>query len=166
MRTILLNEIKNEMPNSQALGAFNDSQSSGSGYNATLTSGASVKISDIYNDIKGINPNNSMVSSMGSFVSPLQQQMADEKRNEIINSLDKSSLAYKILEQSPRTLSDKQTGVIAYELNKNNEYKNKLGESKSNLANKAKDIRESKNSRKEFKKKKKMGINTTLPSNR
>jgi hypothetical protein len=39
MRTLLLNEIKNEMPNSQALGAFNDSQSSGSGYNATLTSG-------------------------------------------------------------------------------------------------------------------------------
>jgi hypothetical protein len=166
MRTLLLNEIKNEMPNSQALGAFNDSQSSGSGYNATLTSGGDIRVRDIFDDLKGINPNTSQVSSMGSVVTPLQRQMADEKRNEIVNNLDKNSLAFKIMQQAGDKLTDKQIGVVAYELNKNNEYKNKLGESKSNLANKAKDIRESKNSRKEFKKKKKMGINTTLPSNR
>jgi hypothetical protein len=166
MRTLLLNEIKKEMPNSQALGAFNDSQSSGSGYNATLTSGGDIRVRDIFDDLKGINPNTSQVSSMGSVVTPLQRQMADEKRNEIVNNLDKNSLAFKIMQQAGDKLTDKQIGVVAYELNKNNEYKNKLGESKSNLANKAKDIRESKNSRKEFKKKKKMGINTTLPSNR
>ena len=166
MRTILFNEIKNEMPNSQALGAFNDSQSSGSGYNATLTSGGDIRVRDIFDDLKGINPNTSQVSSMGSIVTPLQRQMADEKRNEIVNNLDKNSLAYKIMQQAGDKLSDKQIGVVAYELNKNNEYKNKLGQSKSSSANKAKDIRESKNARKEFKKKKKMGISTTLPSNR
>jgi hypothetical protein len=100
MRTLLLNEIKKEMPNSQALGAFNDSQSSGSGYNATLTSGGDIRVRDIFDDLKGINPNTSQVSSMGSVVTPLQRQMADEKRNEIVNNLDKNSLAFKIMQQA------------------------------------------------------------------
>lgn len=160
MRTLLFSEIKKEMPNSAALGAFNDSQNSSSGYNATLTSGSNVSVKDIFNDLKGLNPSQSQVSSMGSFVSSSQRQIADEKRNEIANSLDKNSLAYKIMQQAGDKFSDKQVGVIAYELNKNNEYKNKLGESK----NKSNNSKQDKKAKSDFKKAKKQGIQNILPS--
>ena len=160
MRTLLFSEIKKEMPNSAALGAFNDSQNSSSGYNATLTSGSNVSVRDIFNDLKGLNPSQSQVSSMGSFVSSSQRQMADEKRNEIANSLDKNSLAYKIMQQAGDKISDKQIGVIAYELNKNNEYKNKIGESKNNNNN----YKQEKKAKSDFKKARKSGTQNILPS--
>jgi len=97
---------------------------------------------------------------MGSFVSSSQRQIADEKRNEIANSLDKNSLAYKIMQQAGDKFSDKQVGVIAYELNKNNEYKNKLGESK----NKSNNSKQDKKAKSDFKKAKKQGIQNILPS--
>ena len=64
MRTLLFSEIKKEMPNSAALGAFNDSQNSSSGYNATLTSGSNVSVKDIFNDFvnKDIVPSQMYVS--------------------------------------------------------------------------------------------------------
>lgn len=162
MRTLLLNEIKKEMPNSRALDAFNESKGRGSsrGYNAKLTSGSNITVSDIYNDLRDLNPSQSQISSMGSFVSSSQRQIADEKRNEIANSLDKNSLAYKIIQQAGDKFSDKQIGVIAYELNKNNEYKNKLGESK----NKNNNYKQEKKAKKDFKKARKAGTQNTLPS--
>lgn len=79
-------------------------------------------------DIQSLNPSTSTISSLGTFVSSQNQQLADAKAKEIMGYLPKESLAYKIVSSANR-FSDKQLWVIAYELVKNKEYQKDLAES-------------------------------------
>jgi hypothetical protein len=79
----------------------------------------------IFNEIQGLNPSTSTISSLGTFVSEQNQQVADSIRVDVMTYLPKKSLAYKILMDAD-TFSSKQLWSIAYELLKNEEYCQKL----------------------------------------
>lgn len=85
-------------------------------------------VKQIFDYINGMNPSVSTVSSLGSFVSNMNQQVADNIKNEVVSALtDENSLAYKIATTSER-FSDKQLWVISYELLKNEEFAGKVAE--------------------------------------
>ena len=76
----------------------------------------------IYNSISSLNPTVNTISSLGNYVSNLEQQIADNTAAELMNILPQSSLAYKIVKDYMRPLSEKQMWVIAYELMKIESY--------------------------------------------
>ena len=80
-----------------------------------------MKASTIFNAIKGLNPSTNSVSSLGSYVSPMERQLADELRKEVSKALPAGCLAKKIVETASH-FTDKQLWVIAFELVKNEEY--------------------------------------------
>lgn len=82
---------------------------------------------NILRDIDILNPSESIVSSLGSFVSPMHRQMADDKCIELQKIVDHNSLAYKIL-TSTEHFSHKQLCVITYELLKHEDYCKKVNE--------------------------------------
>lgn|GEM_PF-3464480 len=84
-------------------------------------------VKQIFNYISGMNPTVSTISSMGSFVSSFNGQVADGIKNEVVTSLNEGSVAYKIATTSER-FSEKQLWVIAYELIKNEAFSQKVGE--------------------------------------
>lgn len=165
MMATLYNEIICERPNAAAVGAYSiaigngatkaeasrvASEAAGSG----ATPEYDVSVKDVFNNISLLNPTRSEISSMGGFVSNMNQEVSDRFKREILSQLPKNSLAYKILEQnydSTRNydLSDKQKWVIAYELQKNKSYTNKLGadmEKRRNIANQKADASKAKKS--------------------
>lgn len=73
----------------------------------------------IFNHVSGINPATSTVSSMGTFVTNQQQQLADERISEIMNAIPEGTLAHKILMGTQTRFSEKQIWVITFELLKN-----------------------------------------------
>ena len=95
----------------------------------------------IFTEIESLNPSTSIVSSVGSYVNPIQRQIADEKRAEVLGYIPEGTLAHKILTSGTITFSEKQLWVIAYELLKNEVYCEKL----------SKEI-QSKNAREEYEK--------------
>jgi len=80
-----------------------------------------VTAKQIYQNIAGLSPKLSEVSSLGSFISKSDEMISESIYNEIISYLPKTSLAYKIL-TSNENYSEKQIWVIAFELEKNEEY--------------------------------------------
>ncbi len=82
----------------------------------------------IFNYIQGMNPIVSTVSSMGSFVTNLNQQVADRCVSEVIQALSdkKDTLAYKIATSLTDRYTDKQLWVIAFELQNNVDFTNKV----------------------------------------
>lgn len=84
-----------------------------------------VGVKDIFNDIRLLNPSQSTISSLGTFVSSQNQQIADSERQRVMKYLPKDSLAYKIAFDADK-FTDKQLWVIAYELNKNKNFKEDL----------------------------------------
>ena len=89
---------------------------------------SAITVKQAFADVQSLNPLTSTVSSIGTFVSSLNQQIADAKAKEIMGYLPKDSLAYKIV-SSESKFSDKQLWVIAYELVKNEDYRKDLAES-------------------------------------
>ena len=85
---------------------------------------ASVK--EIYNYISGMNPTSSTVSSIGTFVTNMNQQVADNIVSEVLSALPKDSLAYKIASNNSDFFTEKQLWVISYELEKNNTFSEKV----------------------------------------
>ena len=81
----------------------------------------------IFNEIGGLNPQTSTISSLGSYVSQSSQMVSDSIYKEVLGFLPKDSLAYKILTSSER-YSDKQLWVISYELEKNAEFNKMISE--------------------------------------
>ncbi len=79
----------------------------------------------LFNRASMLNPLVSEISSMGSFVSSQNQGVADSMRNEMIDAVCENSLAYKIL-STAKNFTDKQLWVIAFELQKNEEYSAKV----------------------------------------
>lgn len=108
----------------------------------------------IFNYISGINPTESTVSSLGSFVSDLNQQIADELLKEIITELPKNTLAYKIATSTTKKFSDKQLWVITFELSKNDFFSDKV----ISFFKKIKEEEKSKRERKSYKQAKKREI--------
>ena len=96
------------------------------------TSTGGIKVGDIFDDIKAINPNVSEISSMGSFTSEQDKQVAESVRVEVMEYLPDNSLASKILKTTNK-LSDKQLWVVAYELQKNEDYVSDLSERNEKL---------------------------------
>lgn len=80
-----------------------------------------MKAIDIYNHIQGLNPTSNSISSLGSYVSPMERQLADELRKDVSKALPDGCLAKKIVETASR-FTDKQLWVITYELLKNKDF--------------------------------------------
>lgn len=80
---------------------------------------------NIFNYIQGMNPNSQTVSSIGTFVTAFSQQVADSQVSEVIqvlvNSDKKDTLAFKIASTNSK-FTEKQLWVIAFELEKNQEF--------------------------------------------
>lgn len=81
--------------------------------------------------IAGLNPRTSTVSSMGTFVTSQAQQVADYVANEVRGYISQDSLAYKIMDESykrtgSQIYTEKQIEVIAKELMKNDEFRQKV----------------------------------------
>lgn len=80
-----------------------------------------MKASIIFNEIQGLNPKTSIISSIGSFISNENQMVSDMIRKEAISNVSESSLAFSILRDSEK-FSEKQLWVISFELLKNESY--------------------------------------------
>ena len=88
-----------------------------------------ITIKDIYNDVSYINPSVSTISSIGEFIEESSRQVALSVRSRIAKILPQGTLAHKIVTENLNDFfSERQLWVIAYELQKNEEYV-------SNLAN-------------------------------
>ena len=84
-------------------------------------------VKQIFDYISGMNPTVSNVSSLGSFVSSFNCQVADGIKDEVVSSLSEGTLAHKIV-TTAKTFTEKQLWVIAYELIKNEAFSQKVGE--------------------------------------
>ena len=146
MKEILFCHISKEKPNAAALGAFNQVLSSGGSMTeakraaseAAKSDGASsepqyeVSVKDIFQELSLLNPTRNVISSMGEYVTDMAREISDKTKREVLAQLPESSLAYKILKQNYDSVKDydlteKQKWVIAYELQKNKSYTQKLG---------------------------------------
>lgn len=82
-----------------------------------------ITIKDIYNDVSCINPSVSTISSIGDYIEEGSRQVAQSVRDRITKSLPQGTLAHKIITETLKDFfTDKQLWVIAYELQKNEEY--------------------------------------------
>ena len=82
-----------------------------------------ITIKDIYNDVSCINPSVSTISSIGDYIEESSRQVAQSVRDRITKSLPQGTLAHKIITETLKDFfTDKQLWVIAYELQKNEEY--------------------------------------------
>lgn len=85
-----------------------------------------ITVQQAFNDVQTLNPSGSTISSLGNFVSSLNQQISDDKINSVKKYLPKDSLALKIINNNKGKFSDKQLWVISYELLKNEDYQKDL----------------------------------------
>lgn len=76
----------------------------------------------IYNKLTAMNPISTYASSFGSHTSHFAQECADMVRSEILEFIPEGTLAHKILSSDPRSFTEKQLWVIAFELVKNDKY--------------------------------------------
>jgi hypothetical protein len=81
-----------------------------------------MSVKTIFNEVSGINPQTSTISSIGTFVTDMNQQLADSVYRRVVEHLPADSLAYKIAMSNFKRLSEKQLWVISYELFKNKKY--------------------------------------------
>jgi hypothetical protein len=89
-------------------------------------------VKGIFNEISGLNPSTTTVSSIGTFVSNISQQISDGLRRDVLKHLPNDTLAYKITMDTDH-FSAKQLWVIAYELLKNADYCDKLAKENEEL---------------------------------
>ena len=85
-------------------------------------------VKQIFNHIQMLNPATSNISSLGSFISKMDQDIADSIRRKLRLAVSVDSLAEKIL-ASASNFSEKQLWVIAFELEKNETWASELGSS-------------------------------------
>ena len=103
-----------------------------------------VTLKQIFEDVQGLNPSTSTISSLGTFVSVQNQQLADNKARVLMGYLPKDSLASKIIVSTKGRFTDKQLWVIAYELEKNDKYKDALSDILEDIERKERLKKESK----------------------
>lgn len=147
---ILFCHILKEMPNSAGFGAFNQVLSSGGSMTearkaaseAAKSDGASsepqyeVSVKDIFEDISLINTSTNTISSLGTYASDMSIRVSEGEIKRLKELVPENSIAYKILDGADEnnlnlrrgySFSDKQKWAIAYELQKNKSYTQKLG---------------------------------------
>ncbi|MDR1594304.1 MAG: hypothetical protein LBS43_07470 [Prevotellaceae bacterium] len=116
-------------------------------------------VKEIFNQIsKGLNPDSSIISSIGEVITHDAEQRSDRFRADILQYLPKESLAYKIVFDANR-LSEKQLWAVAYELLKSQDYCEKLA---ADMAETAEYIRHEKARKKAKKEAKKAEITAAL----
>lgn len=122
MKAVLSSEIINEMPNSQALGAFNSGVASGVMIN-------DINVSDVFDSIQSISFGTNTISSVGEYKSNTDKQIEQREINRISKYLPENSLAKKIIDSNSShsiragyNFTDKQKWAISYELMKNKEF--------------------------------------------
>ena len=93
-------------------------------------------VKEIFTYISSLNANTSHISSLGSYVSATDQQIADATHNEVIDALPSGTLAHKIVSSMPNYYSVKQLWVIAFELEKNAEFSAKVAEFNAEVSRK------------------------------
>ena len=71
-------------------------------------------VKQIFDYISGMNPTVSTISSMGSFVSSFNGQVADGIKNEVVTSLNEGSVAYKIATTSLAANKANSQSVLDY----------------------------------------------------
>jgi len=84
-------------------------------------------VKQIFSEIQTLKPIVSTVSSLGSFVTEFNQSVSDMVARNLMVFIPENTLAYKIISTSTR-FTDKQLWVIAFELEKNEDYATELGE--------------------------------------
>ena len=115
------------------------------------TSKKKVTLKQIFEDVQGLNPSTSTISSLGTFASVQNQQLADNKARELMGYLPKDSLASKIIVSTKGRFTDKQLWVIAYELEKNDKYKDALSDFLEDIERKERLKKESKKKKRQVK---------------
>ena len=103
-------------------------RNSGSVKQGNSVNAVSVSVSEIFQEIKVLNPSVTSSSSLGRYVSQSSQMVVDQAHKEIFQYIPKESNAYKILTGTQQTYTDRQLWAIAYELQKNKKYTKKLGQ--------------------------------------
>lgn len=93
-------------------------------------------VKQIFNYISGMNPTVNTISSLGSYVSNLDRTVADGIVAEVIDALNENTLAYKIATTADR-YTEKQLWVIAYELEKNDTFVQKVNDFYARINRKA-----------------------------
>lgn len=78
-------------------------------------------VKDAFSYLAMLTPKENTSSSMGKYVSSLDQQMADKVFKEVADFIPDDTLAHKILFGN-KTYTDKQRWVIAYELMKSKDF--------------------------------------------
>lgn len=73
----------------------------------------------VLNHVKKINPNTSVISSIGTVVSAMQQQIADNHISDCLNAVAANSLAHTILMSTQNIFTEKQIWAIYFKVMKN-----------------------------------------------
>jgi hypothetical protein len=81
----------------------------------------------LFNYTSQVNVRINTISSMGNYTNDIDIQVADKRRQEIIEVLPVGTLAHKIITSTDR-LSEKQIWVIVFELLKNETFCQKVAE--------------------------------------
>lgn len=118
----------------------------------------------IFNYIQGLNPQNSVISSIGTFVDSNNQQLADNLRNEVMAALPSDSLAYNIA-STANQFSTKQLWVIAFELIKNENFVSKVATFYNELSQEVEADSQRKTAKRAAKKVKEQEIKATVAAN-
>jgi FKBP-type peptidyl-prolyl cis-trans isomerase len=118
----------------------------------------------IFNYIQGLNPQTSVISSIGNFVDSNNQQLADNLRNEVMAALPADSLAYNIA-STANQFSTKQLWVIAFELIKNENFVSKVATFYNELSQEVEADRQRKTAKRAAKKVKEQEIKATVAAN-
>lgn len=90
------------------------------------------QVNEIFNYIQGINARTSTVSSIGTFTSSTNKQVADNLLSEVIEALPVGTLAHNIA-TTANNFTTKQLWVIAFQLEKNAEFCKMIAERNSNI---------------------------------
>lgn len=120
--------------------------------------------SQVFNYIQGLNPQTSIISSIGTFVDSNNQQLADTLRNEVMSALPSDSLAYSIA-STANQFSTKQLWVIAFELVKNEIFVSKVAAFYTELNHEVEADRQRKAAKRQDKKVKQKELATTIAAN-
>ena len=120
--------------------------------------------SQVFNYIQGLNPQTSVISSLGSFVDSNNQQLSDNLRNEVMSALPIDSLAYDIA-STANQFSSKQLWVIAFELVKNEKFVSKVTDFYTELNREVEADRQRKSAKRAAKKVKEQELKETITAN-
>ncbi len=127
--------------------------------NIEIKTAENLTVKDIFDwDVDYVNPRTSTISSLGTFSSEMQKQVAWDTQEKLLKIVPEESLAHKILSSDQETFSMKQRWVICYELIKNKVYCKELADYINEINKKEAMKREYKRQKRQAKKAKKLAM--------